>query len=85
MLKASFQYLKQRLSLINKTMEAVDNKALTGLTDVKTEKRTEDDSLELNTDAKKLRTELSNESKVSKRKYALLIGYCGEGYYGLQR
>jgi hypothetical protein len=85
MLKASFQYLKQRLSLINKTMEAVDNKALTGLTDVKTEKRTEDDSLELNSDAKKLRTELSNEPKVSKRKYALLIGYCGEGYYGLQR
>ncbi len=66
-------------------MEAVDNKALTGLTDVKTEKRTEDDSLELNSDAKKLRTELSNEPKVSKRKYALLIGYCGEGYYGLQR
>jgi hypothetical protein len=27
----------------------------------------------------------SEENRVKKRKYALLIGYCGEGYFGLQR
>ena len=25
------------------------------------------------------------KSAIKKRKYALLIGYCGEGYFGLQR
>ena len=32
--------------------------------------------------------EPNNESKrpgIKKRKYALLVGYCGEGYFGLQR
>ena len=29
--------------------------------------------------------EENNSSINKKRKYALLIGYCGEGYYGLQR
>ena len=27
----------------------------------------------------------TDDQKVKKRKYALLIGYSGEGYYGLQR
>jgi len=27
----------------------------------------------------------SDENRIKKRKYALLIGYCGEGYFGLQR
>jgi len=27
----------------------------------------------------------SEENRIKKRKYALLIGYCGEGYFGLQR
>jgi hypothetical protein len=27
----------------------------------------------------------SEKSGIKKRKYALLIGYCGEGYFGLQR
>jgi len=29
--------------------------------------------------------EESNKSQIKKRKYALVIGYCGEGYFGLQR
>jgi hypothetical protein len=51
---------------------------------------------EQNTDsqAKRTKTDDSNatlenlkseENRIKKRKYALLIGYCGEGYFGLQR
>lgn len=29
--------------------------------------------------------ESNKKSGIKKRKYALLIGYCGEGYFGLQR
>ena len=82
MLKASFNYLKQRISVIRNTMETVETQ-LTAVTT--TVKRAEDISVELNSDAKKLKTETSNEPKINKRKYALLIGYCGEGYFGLQR
>ncbi len=85
MLKASFNYLRQRISVIRNKMEDVEAKTLTDLTSTITEKRSEDTSVEFNSDAKKIKTDPSNEAKVSKRKYALLIGYCGEGYYGLQR
>lgn len=49
---------------------------------------------ELNVDSQAKRSKIesiatlenkSDENKIKKRKYALLIGYCGEGYFGLQR
>ena len=51
------------------------------------------DELIVNSQAKRSKTDenatilenKSEENRVKKRKYALLIGYCGEGYFGLQR
>lgn len=84
MLRTSFNFFKSKLALVRSNMEA---KIIEPITEVSVaEKRPDDTSIEPN-EAKKLKTEskAQSEPKLSKRKYALLIGYCGEGYFGLQR
>lgn len=58
---------------LNDTEEPTSNKK------IKVENSNEHD---LNIETK---NEPKDDNKVKKRKYALLIGYCGEGYFGLQR
>lgn len=84
MLRTSFNFFKSKLALVRSNMEA---KIIEPITEVSVaEKRPDDATIEPN-EAKKLKTEskAQSEPKLSKRKYALLIGYCGEGYFGLQR
>lgn len=51
-----------------------------------TEKVECSEEAELAPSSKKIKTEESEAKKNAlKRKYALCVGYCGEGYYGLQR
>ena len=81
MLKTSLSYFRQRISFIKKSME----EATSTITEQVVEKRPEDDSVNEQSSVKKQKTEQDDVQKISKRKYALLIGYSGEGYFGLQR
>lgn len=82
MLKTSFDFLKKRISFIKNSMEQT-NKVSEALTVI--EKRTEG-SADLDNQLSNVKKQKTDEAqKISKRKYALLIGYCGEGYFGLQR
>lgn len=89
MLKSPLTFLRQRFPLFKKTMDSMTSAAVAN-----PEKRAEEtiiDATSLEMSNKKQKTEETTAetgvevAKISKRKYALLIGYCGEGYYGLQR
>ena len=89
MLKSPLTFLRQRFSLFKKTMDS-----MTCVAAANPEKRAEENIIDANSieiSNKKQKTEGTRAeagveaAKISKRKYALLIGYCGEGYYGLQR
>lgn len=79
MLKQSIELLKSKFSLISKKMEEKI------LPVISSELKRADDGEIRSENAKKLKTASGEANKVSKRKYALLVGYCGEGYFGLQR
>lgn len=79
MLKHSIDLIKSKLSLISKKMEEKILPVVSG------EMKRADDSEDRSDNSKKLKIETNEKVKVNKRKYALLIGYCGEGYFGLQR
>jgi hypothetical protein len=84
MLKWPLDFLRQPISIFKKTMEQMTAVA----TNVTVEKRPEETLIDgvrsEESSNKKQKTEVG-EARSIKRKYALLIGYCGEGYYGLQR
>lgn len=87
MLKSPLNFLRQRFPLFKKTIDSMTSKAAANSLDKRPEETIIDATSEMSN--KKQKTEGEDETaevaKISKRKYALLIGYCGEGYYGLQR
>ena len=80
------------LRIMNADMSNVNEKVALSANVLKKNIDQLDDVAENDVLAKKAKTDDSTQvnasdenNKIRKRKYALLVSYCGEGYYGLQR
>ena len=80
------------LKIMNADLSNVNEKVALSTSVLKKNIDQLDDVAENDVLAKKAKTDDSTQvsasdenSKIRKRKYALLVSYCGEGYYGLQR